>query len=160
MWRGSWKVAAALLCTAAVAFALGQRSSSTSARPETAPSVAAAPQRPVLIERTTGLDRDELRAIVREELSQHQAAAPRADAEVSEDAQAESAERQARRAEALAKASRVVERGIADGVWSIDEREALRTQLPALGEREIHAVLSPLFQAINAQRLTLDGPPI
>lgn len=160
MGRSSWKLAAALLCTAAAAFALGQRNG-TSARTAAAPTAAAPAARPVLIERTSGLDRDELRAIVREELSQHQVAARSEGAEEgSEAAQAESTERQARRAEALMQASQVVERGIADGVWSIEEREALRAQLPALGEREIHAVLSPLFQAINAQRLTLDGPPI
>lgn len=159
MWRSSWKVAAALVCTAAAAFALGQRNG-TSARTVVAPAVATPAAQPVLIERHSGIDRDELRAIVREELSQHQGPSAARPEEGSEQDPADLAERQARREEALAKASRVVESGIADGVWSIEEREALRSQLPALGEREIHAVLSPLFQAINAQRLTLDGPPI
>ncbi len=157
MWRSSWKVAAALVCTAAAGFALGQRNG-TSARTEDQPAVVAPAAPSVVIERHAGLDRDELRAIVREELSQHQA--PSAARTEDEPDPTENAERQARREEAMVKASRVVERGIADGVWSIEEREALRAQLPSLGEREIHAVLSPLFQAINAQRLTLDGPPI
>lgn len=159
MWRSSWKVAAALVCTAAAGFALGQRNG-TSARTEAAPAVVAPAAQPVVIERSAGLDRDELRAIVREELSQHQAPSAARAEDAGEEALAENAERQARREEAMVKANRVVERGISDGVWSIEEREALRAQLPALGEREIHAVLSPLFQAINAQRLTLDGPPI
>lgn len=157
MWRSSWKVAAALVCTAAAGFALGQRNG-TSARTEDKPAVVAPAAPSVVIERHAGLDRDELRAIVREELGQHQAPSAARTEEDSEEAQA--AEKKARREEAMVKANRVVERGIADGVWSIEEREALRAQLPSLGEREIHAVLSPLFQAINAQRLTLDGPPI
>ena len=40
------------------------------------------------------------------------------------------------------------------------ERAELRTQLVHLGTAEIHEVLSPLFQAINAQQVHLEGPPI
>ncbi|HRC56205.1 MAG TPA: hypothetical protein PKU97_09795 [Kofleriaceae bacterium] len=97
------------------------------------------------------LGAEELRAIVQEELAR--AGKP---ADVAQ----EDPDRVAARAEAMTQASALVEHGISDGVWSVEERNALRAQLPDLGEREIHAVLSPLFQAINAQRLRLDGPPI
>lgn len=154
--RGTWIALAA--GAVALAFWAGQQTSPTPAPATEREAPAAASARPIVIERTQaepGLDREELRAIVREELARGQAAPSPAE----ESAEADPARQQAR-AEALAQASTVVEHGIADGVWSTEERNALRAQLPQLGEREIHAVLSPLFQAINAQRLQLDGPPI
>lgn len=57
-------------------------------------------------------------------------------------------------------AASIIASGITDGVWSQSERDALRAELPALDPAHIREVLSPLFQAINAQRLELDGPPI
>ena len=54
----------------------------------------------------------------------------------------------------------IVEAGIRDGTWSASERDTLRAKLVDLRPAEIDEVLSPLFQAINAQRVRLDGPPI
>lgn len=70
------------------------------------------------------------------------------------------AARSTRVARAAASASRAIAAGLADGLWDESDRQALRAQLPYLGQRETHSVLSPLFQAINAQRVRLDGPPI
>ena len=50
--------------------------------------------------------------------------------------------------------------GVARKVWGDRERAALRVYLAQLGPTETHEVLTPLFQAINAQQLQLDGPPI
>jgi hypothetical protein len=54
----------------------------------------------------------------------------------------------------------IVEAGIRDGTWSAAERDTLRVHLVHLEPAEIDQVLKPLFQAINAQRVRLDGPPI
>lgn len=148
-----------------LAFWAGQRTGAPApgAGTERAPAPPAASPRPIIIERAPAgsepgapgalgsLGAEELRAIVQEELAR--AGKP---ADVAQ----EDPDRVAARAEAMTQASALVEHGISDGVWSVEERNALRAQLPDLGEREIHAVLSPLFQAINAQRLRLDGPPI
>ncbi len=151
--RASWVVAS--VGAVALAFWLGKHTAPDGATPA-APNGATPPrERPMVLAHAVapaGLTRDELREVVREELAQ--ASAP-------PDSQEEPApERQAAREVARAQATQLVQAGIADGVWSSDERNALRAQLPMLGERELHVVLSPLFQAINAQRLQLDGPPI
>lgn len=93
---------------------------------------------------------DEIRAAVREEMGQRSADAPPA-------APPDRAE-QVRAA--VARATAAVAEGVRRGVWSDRERGELRAQLVQLGTAEIHEVLSPLFQAINAQQIRLDGPPI
>jgi hypothetical protein len=156
---GSWRWLVLAGCGAALAFWAGRHQGA--AAPVTATPTAVAP-RPLVIERTTiasgsssSVSREDLRAVIREELE-----AQRAGAQVAAEDKAEDPARVAAAARAMEAASQVVEAGISDGVWSAQDRAALREQLPRLGEHETQAVLSPLFQAINAQRLQLDGPPI
>jgi hypothetical protein len=99
-----------------------------------------------------GLTRDDIRAVVREELAQRAGeAAPVAEV---------SPERAEQVKTAVAAAHQAVVDGVAHGVWGERERAALRPQLTQLGPAETREVLTPLFQAINAQRVQLDGPPI
>jgi len=97
-----------------------------------------------------GASLDEIRAAVREEVAR------RAEGEPPAPPPGRAEEVRA----AVAKASAAVAEGIGRGVWSDRERGELRAQLAQLGPAEIHEVLSPLFQAINAQQLQLEGPPI
>lgn len=123
-----------------------------------AAAAAAAPARAerVIVERPgpsaapRGPSIDEIRAAVREEMGQRSADEPPA-------APPDRAE-QVRAA--VARANAAVAEGVRRGVWSDRERGELRAQLVQLGTAEIHEVLSPLFQAINAQQIRLDGPPI
>jgi hypothetical protein len=154
-WR--WLVVAG--CGAALAFWAGKHQGAAAPVTATPTAVAA---RPLVIERnissgsSSSLSREDLRAVIREELEAQRATAQDAEDEKAADAP----ERAAATAKALETASQLVQAGISDGVWSPQDRDALRAQLPHLGERETKAVLTPLFQAINAQRLQLDGPPI
>jgi hypothetical protein len=139
---------------AALAFWCGARMS----RPAGAAAAPPATVERVVVERpaptasTGGLTRDDLREIVRDELAQRAAAPAAADP----DPPARAAEVHA----AVVAANAAVSDGIARGVWGETERAALRPQLAHLGSAEVHDVLIPLFQAINAQRLRLDGPPL
>lgn len=99
-----------------------------------------------------GLSRDDIRDIVRDELSQHSPPPVAAEA----DPPGHAAEVR----DAVVAANAAISDGIARGVWGETERRALRIQLAHLGRAEVHDVLIPLFQAINAQRLHLDGPPL
>lgn len=97
-----------------------------------------------------GLTREDIRDVVREELAQvkdleRPIAAPRDAARV---------------VAAVTAANAIVADGLARGRWSEQERAALRVQLVHLGGAEIQEVVGPLFQAINAQRLEIDGAPI
>ena len=104
-----------------------------------------------------GLTRDDIRAVVREELAQHESTeAKSAEAK----AEAVSPEHAAKVQAAVMAAHEVVTDGVARRVWGDRERAALRVQLVQLGPAETREVLAPLFQAINAQQLQLDGPPI
>lgn len=100
-----------------------------------------------------GLTREDIRAVVREELAEHEAAQPKP-------AEPVSPERAAQLQSAVAAAHEVVTDGVARRVWGDRERAALRVQLVQLGPAETREVLTPLFQAINAQQIQLDGPPI
>jgi hypothetical protein len=104
----------------------------------------------------SGLTREDIRAVVREELAQHAQEA----AETAPAAEVISAERLEQAKAAVASAHGVISDGVARGVWGERERAALRPQLIQLGPAETREVLSPLFHAINAQRIQLDGPPI
>jgi hypothetical protein len=159
--RWTWLAGAALLIS--LSYWMGRRNSAHSETGARSPASAATAVRPIVVERTSapgsssGLDREELRAVVREELARDAAEREGAEAPVEEAADPERADRVA---QAVTAATTAIEAGIVDGVWDARDREALREQLPHLGERETHAVLSPLFQAVNAQRVKLDGPPI
>lgn len=110
------------------------------------PSPASAPrviERVAVSPRSSQPDSEEIRDVIRTELDRQGAGddpevAPRSGME----------------------AMKIVEAGIRDGTWSASERDALRVELVQLAPAEIDAVLIPLFQAINAQRVRLDGPPI
>lgn len=104
-----------------------------------------------------GLTREDIRAVVREELAQHEAQEAAADAKAPD---AVSPERAAKLQAAVVAAHGVVTDGVARRVWGDRERAALRVQLVQLGPAETREVLTPLFQAINAQQLQLDGPPM
>ena len=126
------------------------------AAPARAPAPAPAIAERVVVERPglpapRGPSLDEIRAAVREEMAQRTGDEPPAAPPVRSE--------EATRA-AVAKANAAVAEGIRRGVWSERERGELRAQLAQLGTAEVHEVLSPLFQAINAQQLHLDGPPI
>lgn len=156
--------ALALAALMALAYGAGHmRASPPRAAPEERERGEALAARPVLVERGGGIDRDELRAVVREELARRgeAAAGPREEEDAAGEAEAAARAAKAERsARAASLASAAVAAGIGDGRWDAGDREALREQLPYLDERATHEVLEPLFQAINAQRLTLDGPPI
>jgi hypothetical protein len=144
-------VSAALVAALPLAFWLGTRASRPAAVPAPAPAHAAPAARAPAPLAAAGLDRDDVRAVIREELARLDHAPA-----LSEDELRPSEEAERAHTAALS----VVEAGIADGVWDDADRQALRAQLGALGAAETHEVLSPLFQAINDQRLALDGPPI
>lgn len=162
--RWTWIGAAALLM--ALSYGVGRWRSSAEASPQAAdgrgggePAVAV---RPLVVERTggaPGIDREELRAVVREELA-HSAEQRGDDGGEDATALAEKAAKAERSAKAATVASAAVAAGISDGLWDERDRQALREQLPYLDERATHAVLGPLFRAINAQQVKLDGPPI
>jgi hypothetical protein len=157
--RWTWLAGTVLLV--ALSYGMGKRNGAP-ADPD-APAEAGVPAaaRPIVIERagaSGGLDPEQLRAVVREELAR-KAEEPAGEQEAPADEPAALA-RAARMAQAVTAATAAIEAGIVDGIWDARDREQLREQLPYLGERETHAVLSPLFQAVNAQRVKLDGPPI
>jgi hypothetical protein len=110
----------------------------------------------ITMQPAAGLTREDIRAVVREELAQHAGPA----AEARDAAEAVSPERAAQVHAAVVAAHEVVTDGVARRTWGDRERAALRVQLVQLGPAETHEVLTPLFQAINAQQLPLDGPPI
>jgi hypothetical protein len=113
---------------------------------------------PIVMQPAGGLTREDIRAVVREELAQHEhAEAKPGDARA---ADAASPERAAKVQAAVTAAHEVVTDGVARRVWGDRERAALRVQLVQLGPAETREVLTPLFQAINTQQLQLDGPPI
>jgi hypothetical protein len=93
--------------------------------------------------------RDDVRAILRDELARK---ASSSDGSIAPLPVPDTA--------AVSAAHAAVSGGIARGRWSAADRTALRAQLIQLGPAETHDVLAPLFQAINAQQLELDGPPI
>src|SRR6185503_14259918 len=94
----------------------------------------------------SGLTREDIRTVVREELAQHaQEATENAHA-----AEVISTERMEQVKAAVASAHGVISDGVARGVWGERERAALRPQLIQLGQAETREVLMPLFQAINA----------
>ena len=165
--RWTWIGAAALLM--ALSYGVGRWRSSAEASSQSAqgrderdgrePAVAV---RPLVVQRTggaSGIDREELRAVVREELA-HSAEQRGEDGGEDATALAEKAAKAERSAKAAAVASAAVTEGIGDGLWDERDRQALREHLPYLDERATHAVLGPLFRAINAQQVKLDGPPI
>ncbi|MEZ4362893.1 MAG: hypothetical protein R3B48_22065 [Kofleriaceae bacterium] len=145
-------------CALTLAYLAGRLQTDAAPTPTAVPAAASPAPRPIVLERAAapaGLTRDELRAAIREALAEERGA------ETADPTDERTApEREARIAEARSVALEVVARGLDDGVWSVEERAALRAQLMDLPERETHEVLTPLFQAINAQRLRLDGPPI
>jgi len=102
-----------------------------------------------------GITRDDVRVVIREELARADRAATAPAEEAAPDPAEAAAIEQAHAAAATA-----IDQGIEDGVWNEADRHALRLQLVHLGPEETKEVLSPLFQAINDQRLQLDGPPI
>ncbi len=167
--RWTWIGAAALLM--ALSYGVGRWRSSPEAAPQAAQGrdgrdgrEAAVAMRPLVVERagagaSSGIDREELRAVVREELA-HSAEQRGEDGGEDATALAEKAARAERSAKAATVASAAVAAGISDGLWDERDRQALREQLPHLDERATHAVLGPLFRAINAQQVKLDGPPI
>jgi len=104
----------------------------------------------------SGLTRDDIRTVVREELARHAQEA----VETAQTPEVISTERMEQVKAAVASAHGVISDGVARGVWGERERSALRPQLVQLGQAETREVLMPLFQAINAQRIQLDGPPI
>jgi|SRR6266545_901355 len=115
-----------------------------------------AAERPLLVAASGGLTRDDIRAVVREELAARAEDAEAAATLASVPADPSAPETLA----ALAAATAAVADGIDRGVWGARERHALRLQLPHLDADQTHEVLGPLFRAINAQKLKLDGPPI
>jgi hypothetical protein len=156
--RWMWLAGTVLLL--AVSYGMGRRSSTPAEADSPVEAGAPAAVRSIVIERSDtpgGIDREELRAVVREELARN--AEEHAGEEDPAREPADPA-REARVTQAVAAAVAAIESGIVDGLWDARDREKLREQLPFLGERETHAVLSPLFQAVNAQRVKLDGPPI
>lgn len=164
--RWTWIGAAALLM--ALSYGVGRWRSSAEASPQAAQGrdgrEAAVAMRPLVVERagagaSSGIDREELRAVVREELA-HSAEQRGEDGGEDATALAEKAAKAERSAKAATVASAAVAAGISDGLWDERDRQALREQLPHLDERATHAVLGPLFRAINAQQVKLDGPPI
>ena len=169
--RWMWLAGAVLLVT--LSYWMGKRHGATSdagAPASTSAVSSASSARPSAIERagaanaSRSLDGEELRAVVREELARNAAEREGAEAAVaaepSEAASPANPARAERMAQAVTAATAAIETGIVDGIWDERDRDVLRAQLPYLGERETHAVLSPLFQAVNAQRVKLDGPPI
>lgn len=62
---------------------------------------------------------------------------------------------------AFSQAQAVVASGVADGRWSVDDREHLRAVIDRLNREQAHDVMTSLFAAINAGRVQLetDGPP-
>jgi hypothetical protein len=142
--------------SAAVAYWLGARTSAAPSAPATPPAIASAPvaAAPVIAVapgQAVGLTRDDLRAVIREELAAR-AESPVAAAPASDDGAAPTP--------ALATAHAAVDTGLHDGVWDERDREVLRAQLVHLRPAEIDEVLSPLFRAINDQRVRLDGAPL
>lgn len=166
--RWTWLAGAVLLVT--LSYWMGKRHGAPSDAGAPASSSAATsayPARPSAIERVgaadavRSLDGEELRAVVREELARNAAEREGEEAaDAVESSNAANPARAERMAQAVTAATSAIETGIVDGIWDARDREALREQLPYLGEHETHAVLSPLFQAVNAQRVKLDGPPI
>jgi hypothetical protein len=175
--RWTWLAGAVLLV--ALSYWVGKRQGARSdagAPASTSAASSARQARPGAIERagaanaSAALDGEELRAVVREELARSAAerdgAAAAAASEAADSADSADSARLAnparaeRMAQAVTAATAAIETGIVDGIWDDRDRDALRAELPYLGERETHAVLSPLFQAVNAQRVKLDGPPI
>ena len=62
---------------------------------------------------------------------------------------------------ALSQAQDAVSTGIADGLWTADDRERLRAVADRLNREQTREVMTSLFAAINAGRVQLDteGPP-
>ncbi len=153
-----WVAPAVGVAAVALAFWGGTRVSHSSGSVATAPAVAPAVAiERVVVERSPGgaavggLTRHDIREIIRDELAERGAAAA---------ANAEPRPSAAEVAAAVTAAHAAIHDGIERGVWGERERTALRPQLAHLSRAELHEVLSPLFQAINAQRLRLDGPPL
>jgi hypothetical protein len=154
-WRGAVLAGAAV----ALAFWAGTRVS----RPAAPVSQRVVVERAIPVVSSGGLTREDIRAVVREELEAH-AGGPIAQAP------AEAAIEQAPidpdgahrpgPASAVDAASQAVAAGIAHGVWGEAERAALRVQLVQLDAAQTREVLTPLFRAINAHQLELDGPPL
>jgi hypothetical protein len=146
----AWTLAACA-ASAAIAYALGAHGSAP------APTRAAASAGPrVVTERviapvaSDGLSRDDVRAVIREELAARvQAAAVPADSTSREDGP-----------RMVAAAHAVVSDGLRDGVWDARDRAALRERIAHLGPDEAQDAIAPLFAAINAQRVQLEGPPL
>ena len=159
MGRARWGMLG--LAALAATFWLGTRLGGSTGAPAAARVDRAVAERPVVpaiaMQPAAGLTREDIRAVVREELAQH--AAPAAEARDAA-APAVSPERAAQVHAAVVAAHEAVTDGVARGRWGDRERAALRVQLVQLGPAETHEVLAPLFQAINAQQLQLDGPPI
>jgi len=136
-----------------VAFWVGTHWAASS--PVVAPARVVVPP-PISVTASGGLTAAQVRDIIREELAR--VPAPAADDEPRDPVADEA--RSSEVAQRLAEAKVVVEDGIRDGIWSNQDRAKLRQYLAHLGPAETQELLRPLFQAINNQRLKLDGPPI
>jgi hypothetical protein len=158
MGRARWGMLG--LAALAATFWLGTRLGGSTGAPAAGRMDRVVAERPlapaIAIQSAAGLTREDIRAVVREELAQHAAPSP----EARDAAEAVSPERATQVHAAVVAAHEVVTDGVARGTWGDRERTALRVQLVQLGPAETHEVLTPLFQAINAQQLQLDGPPI
>jgi hypothetical protein len=148
----AWSLGACA-ASAAIAYALGAHGSS----PATMTTSAAASAGPrVVTERVIapvapgGLSPDDVRAVIREELAAHTQAA----AVVAEPASREDGRRM------VAAAHAVVSDGLRDGVWEARDRATLRERIAHLGPDDAQDAIAPLFAAINAQRVQLEGPPL
>jgi hypothetical protein len=140
------------VASAAIAYAVSAHRSS----PATATTPAASTAPRVVTERivtpasSAGLSRDDLRAVIREELD----ARAQAGAAAAEPASREDSQRMVTAAHA------VISDGLRDGVWDLRDRVALRDRIAHLGPEDAQEAIGPLFAAINAQRVQLDGPPL
>jgi hypothetical protein len=144
----------ACAASAVIAYALGAHGSSPTSAPAATVAAAAAPR--VVTERVIapgapgGLSRDDVRAAIREELAERAQAGTVA----TEPTSREDGQRM------VAAAHAVVSDGLRDGVWDARDRAALRERIAHLGPDDAQDAIAPLFAAINAQRVQLEGPPL
>lgn len=152
MWIATW------IATLAAAAAAG-RASAPSPSPS-APVVApvAAVARPVIIgpAAAPGLTIDDVRAAVRAELDARAIAEPPGAPELAAEPPP------ADDPTALAQALDLVSSGAADGVWSDEDRDALRPIMGRLRGAQPRQVMAALFPLINDQRVRVEthGAPL
>ena len=144
MTRTAWL----LVPVGALAFCLGRLTvvSAPAPLPEAPVAARVAPIAPV-VRPQVGLDREEVRAILREELA---ASAP-APAPVAAQPASPGTEG----------AERAIAAGLADGVWSDDDRTALRSAMNGLTQAEADAVMQQLLPALSSGQVRVEsGSPI